>query len=100
MPAVQALAIVLAASLAATPAPPADPANVISPLDVPGHNNQVVMAKPDRNGDKVVCRNQPIPDSRFLNRICARRRDLEAASAIHQQQVTQHQHVCDIVGAC
>ena len=92
-----ALALALAVVLAAG-APPPD--NTVSPLDVPGQNNKVVMAKPDRSGDKVICKNEPIPDSRLSKRTCARRRDREAASAAHQQQLTGRQHTCDIVGAC
>lgn len=93
-----ALAVVLAAAGAGAPAP--DPDNTVSPLDVPGHDNHVVMAKPDRSGDKVICRNAPIPDSRLTKRTCARRRDREATTAAHQQQLTGRQHTCDIVGAC
>jgi hypothetical protein len=94
-----ALAILLAAALAASAAPP-DPDTVVSPLDVPGHTNKVVMSKPDRNGDKVICRTEPVPDSRLTKRTCARRRDREAASARQQQLITERQHRCDIVGAC
>lgn len=94
-----ALAILFAAGLAAGSAPPPDP-NTISPLDVPGHSNKVIMVKPDRSGDKVICRNEPVPDSRLTKRICARRRDREAAAAAHQRQITERQHTCDVVGAC
>lgn len=90
------LALILAAGLAAPP----DPDTVVSPLDVPGHNNKVVMAKPDRDGDKVICKNEPVPDSRLTKRTCARRRDRDAQTADHQRLITDHQHRCDIVGAC
>lgn len=94
-----ALALLLAVGLAASSAPP-DPGNTISPLDVPGRSNKVVMTKPDRSGDKVICRNEALPDSRLTKRTCARRRDRDAVSAMHQQLITQKQHTCDIVGAC
>lgn len=97
MPAALALAIVLAAGLSAAPA---NPGNVVSPLDVPGHANSVVMARPDRSGDKIICRNEPVPDSRLVRRTCLRRRDRDAATARQQQQLTQRQHVCDLVWAC
>lgn len=92
------LALFLAAGLAA--AAPPDPDTVVSPLDVPGHANKVVMSKPDRDGDKVICKNEPVPDSRLTKRTCARRRDRDATTAEHQQLITDHQHRCDIVGAC
>jgi hypothetical protein len=95
-----ALAILLAATLTASAAPP-DPDTVVSPLDVPGQaNNKVVMAKPDRNGDKVICKTEAQPDSHLTKRTCVRRRDREAAAARQQQLITERQHRCDIVGAC
>ena len=93
------LALLLAATLAASAAPP-DPDAVVSPLDVPGHSGKVVMSKPDRNGDKVICKTEAVPDSRLTKRTCARRKDREAVSAEHRQLVTDKQHRCDIVGAC
>lgn len=93
-----ALALALAVVLAA--AAPPEPDNTVSPLDVPGHDNKVVMAKPDRSGDKVICRNEPIPDSHLSKRTCARRRDREATAAANRQALTGRQHTCDIVGAC
>jgi hypothetical protein len=92
------LALLFAVSLAA--AAPPDPDTVVSPLDVPGHANKVVMSRPDRDGDKVICRNEPVPDSRLTKRTCARRRDRDALAADHQRLITDKQHRCDIVGAC
>jgi hypothetical protein len=96
MPAALAFAL---AALAATAATPPAPDTVVSRLDVPGRNH-VVMTKPDRSGDKVICRNEQVPDSRLSKRNCVRRRDREAATAAHQQLLTNRQHACDIVGAC
>jgi hypothetical protein len=93
-------ALLLAVSLAAASTAPPDPDTVVSPLDVPGHANKVVMHKPDRNGDKVICKNETVPDSRLTQRTCARRRDREAVAAEHRQLITDKQHRCDIVGAC
>lgn len=92
------LALFLAAGLAA--AAPPDPDTVVSPLDVPGHTNKVVMSKPDKDGDKVICKTEQAPDSRLSKRVCARRRDRDAMTADHQRLITDRQHRCDIVGAC
>jgi hypothetical protein len=95
-----ALALLFAIGLATSTTPPPDPGATLSPLDVPGHANKVIMVKPDRSADKVICRNEVAPDSHLSKRVCARRRDRDAITAAHQQQITQHQHTCDIVGAC
>ena len=64
-----------AAAMAVT-APAGDPDNTLSPVDVPGTTySGVVMDKPDRDPDKVVCRYESQPDTRFKKRNCAVRRD-------------------------
>ncbi len=74
------IAVALAAALATpTAAPPTnEPDNTLSPVDVPGDQvtySGIEMARPDRDPDKVTCRYESQPDTRFKKRNCAQRRD-------------------------
>ena len=92
------IAVVLVAALAAgAPAAggsAADPGNVVSPVDVPGAQvtfSGIEMARPDRDPDKVICRYESQPDTRFKKRNCAQRRDRQALEALEQEHLMVNQ---------
>jgi hypothetical protein len=80
-----------AAALAATTAQP-DADNTLSPVDVPGTTySGVQMERPDRDPDKVVCRYESQPDTRFKKRNCAVRRDRQNLERIEHEYLMVYQ---------
>lgn len=83
-----ALVAALTAAAPAAGARPTEPDNTVSPVDVPGDPvvyPGVAMARPDRDPDKVTCRYESQPDTRFKKRNCAQRRDREALERIEHE---------------
>ncbi len=62
------LAIALAAAVAGT-----DPAALPQPPSTPAAATQAANTGAARDGDKLICRNEPITGSRFIKRVCLKK---------------------------